>query len=110
MTIYLIFYSDNNDYEYNKREKYWFFYSKNRVRTKEGHYVNGEMTKWWLFYDEKGRTYHKCQLSEGKKNGYCLKYKNEKLTSAEKYQNGKKVKEWSTFRSFERENKLSDLK
>lgn len=102
--------SEQGHYEYNEREKYWFFYSKNRVRTKEGHYINGEMARWWMFYDKEGRIYHKCQLSKGKKNGYCLKYKNEKLASAEKYQNGKKIKEWSTLRSFGRENKLSDLK
>ncbi|MFK5974124.1 MAG: hypothetical protein QM485_12705 [Flavobacteriaceae bacterium] len=102
--------SEQGHYEYNKREKYWYFYHRNMVITKEGHYINGEMTQWWLFYNEKGRISHKCQLRKGKKNGYCLKYQNEKLTSAEKYQNGKKIKEWSTLRSFERENKLSDLK
>ena len=102
--------SEQGHYEYNKREKYWHFYNKHRVKTKEGHYVNGEMTKWWLFYDEKGRISHKCQHNQGKKNGYCLKYENEKLTSAEKYRNGKKIKKWSSFSSFKRENKFSDLK
>jgi hypothetical protein len=37
-------------------------------------------------------------------------YKNEKLVSASKYKAGKKIKEWSTFASFKKENKLSDLK
>jgi len=35
---------------------------------------------------------------------------NEKLTSAEKYSNGKKIKEWFDFSSFKRDNNLSDLK
>ncbi|MFV9550010.1 hypothetical protein [Algibacter sp. PT7-4] len=53
---------------------------------------------------------HKCQLKDNKKNGYCLLYKNEKLVSASKYKAGKKIKEWTTFTSFKKENKLSDLK
>ena len=35
---------------------------------------------------------------------------NEKLTSAEKYHNDKKIKEWFSFTRFKRENNLSDLK
>ena len=46
----------------------------------------------------------------GKKNGYCLKYKNGELIAAEKYLNGKKVKEWHDFISFKKENNLSDLR
>ena len=61
-------------------------------------------------YDTKGRINHKCQLNNGKKNGYCLKFENEELVSAEKYQNGEKIKEWFSFVDFQRENKLSDLK
>jgi hypothetical protein len=34
----------------------------------------------------------------------------EELKSAEKYKNGKKIKEWFSFNSFKKENKLSDLK
>jgi len=91
------------------REKYWYFYSPENTLLKEGNYTNGEMTRWWIFYNNKGTIIHKCQLKNGKKNGYCLKYKYEKITAAEQYSNGKKLKEWTNFSSFRRENKLSDL-
>ncbi len=32
------------------------------------------------------------------------------VLNAEKYKNGKKIKEWFSFGSFKKENKLSDLK
>ena len=97
-------------YKNGKREKYWYFYSSNKVRSMEGHYEKGKKTKWWLFYDKNGHINHKCQLSGGKKNGYCLQYLNEKLTSAEKYKNGKRIKKWTSYSGFRRENKLSDLR
>jgi len=68
------------------------------------------MANWWLYYDATGKIQHKCQLINGVKNGYCLKYKKEKLASAEKYSNGKKIKEWYSLSSFKKENSLSDLK
>ena len=81
---------------------YWFYYRKNGQLQKEGHYRNGKMVDWWLFYDENGVLNHKCQISGGKKNGYCLKYMDEKLTSAVKYTQGKRVKEWYDLKSFKR--------
>ena len=102
--------SSQGHYEYDKKEKYWYFYNKNRVRVQEGHFINDEKINWWLFYDNQGRINHKCQLSKGVKNGYCLKYVNNELTSAEKYNNGKKIKEWSSFGAFKKENSISDLK
>lgn len=101
---------EQGHYNNNLRVGYWSFYAKNGTLEMEGHYAKGKMVKWWLFYDEKGKVNHKCQLQRGVKNGYCLKYENEKLTSAQKYNNGKKVKEWYDFRSFKKENNLSDLK
>ena len=97
-------------YDNNKRENYWYFYLENGSLNKEGHYLNGKMTKWWLFYNKNGRVNHKCQLSRGVKNGYCLKYKDEKLISAEKHDNGKKIKVWYNLGSFKSENKISDLR
>lgn len=102
--------SSQGHYEYDKKEKYWYYYSKNRIRVQEGHYTNGEKINWWLFYDKQGRINHKCQLSNGIKNGYCLRYLDSKLTSAEKYSNGKKIKEWDNFDDFKKENSVSDLK
>ena len=97
-------------YKSNVREKYWYFYNQSNTKIKEGRFRKGKKYKWWLFYDSHGRIDHKCQLSGGRKNGYCLKYKNEELVSAQKYKNGKKIKEWFSFVDFQRENKLSDLK
>lgn len=101
--------SEQGHYAYGKRESYWYFFNENRIRTKEGHYKKGDQVNWWLFYDTKGRINHKCQLNMGVKNGYCLKYKDEKLMSAEKYDNGEKIKEWTNFSAFRKENSLSDL-
>lgn len=89
---------------------YWFYYRINGALAKEGHYRNGKMASWWLFYDEHGVLNHKCQLNRGKKDGYCLKYSNKKLSSAVKYTEGKRIKEWHDLHSFRRENKLSDLR
>lgn len=95
-------------YEYGKKEKYWYFYDEHRVRTQEGHFSDGEQVNWWLFYDNQGRVNHKCQLEKGVKNGYCLKYSDNKLTSAEKYSHGNKIKEWTTFGDFDRTNTTSN--
>ena len=102
--------SEKGHFKKGQRQDYWYFYTENGVPEQEGHYKNGEMTDWWLFFDSKGRVSHKCQLDMGIKNGYCLQYVNEELTSAEKYQNGKQIKKWTSFSSFRRENNLSDLK
>jgi antitoxin component YwqK of YwqJK toxin-antitoxin module len=115
-TDYWSFYHKNGKiarkgyFEYGKREKYWFFYDENRIRTKEGNFFKNKQEGWWLFYDKKGQINHKCQLKNGIENGYCLKYLDSKMISAEKYSNGEKIKEWSTFEDFTHENSLSDLK
>lgn len=90
--------------------KYWYFYREEGSKEREGHYKNGKRQKWWLYFDENGFVNHKCQLKNDKKNGYCFMYENKKLIKAVKYQNGKKIKEWTDYSSFRRENKLSDLK
>ena len=115
-TDYWTFYHPNGKksqqgfYSYGKKEKYWFFYDENRIRTKEGRFKENSEIGWWLFYDKQGRINHKCQLTNGIKDGYCLKYKNAKLISAEKYSKGEKIKEWTSFSAFTHENSLSDLK
>lgn len=93
----------------NKPTKYWYFYRENGTLESEGHFSKGTKNMWWLFYDGMEKIYHKCQLKNNKKDGYCLRYTNEKLVKAEKYRAGKKIKEWTDFRSFKKENKLSDL-
>lgn len=101
---------EQGHYRKNERTGYWYFYNPLGKLDMEGHYIKGGRVKWWLFYDAKGKVDHKCQLKNGIKNGYCLKYMDEELKSAEKYRNGKKIKEWFSFSSFRKENKLSDLK
>lgn len=102
--------SEQGYFAYDKREKYWFFYDENRIRTKQGTYVKNKQQGWWIFYDKKGRINHKCQLKNGIEDGYCIKYKDAKMISAEKYSEGKKLKEWFNFSAFTKENSLSDLK
>ncbi len=97
-------------YRNNTKEGYWYFYSKNGVLEKEGHFIDGNMEHWWLFYDDRGTIDHKCQLTKGVKDGYCLRYENEKLISAEKYKKGEKVNEWYDFYSFKKDNDLSKLR
>lgn len=115
-TAYWIYYHPNGKrfkeghYQKNRRINYWKFFRGTGKPLREGNYENGEKTDWWLFYDHIGKLNHKCQMENGKKNGYCLTYNNEKLASAEKYANGKKIKEWYSFSSFTKENNVSDLK
>lgn len=110
------FYYDNEKIEKeghfskDQETKYWKFYTTEGRLDKEGHFKNGNKTGWWLFYDTDEKINHKCQLKNNQKNGYCLIYKNEELIAASKYKAGKKLKEWTTFASFKKENKLSDLK
>ncbi|MFT5648008.1 MAG: antitoxin component YwqK of YwqJK toxin-antitoxin module [Aureispira sp.] len=93
----------------DKRANYWYFYRDNGILESEGHYESGAKTKWWKFYDSKENINHKCQLKNGKKNGYCLIYNNDKIIKATKFKDGKKIKEWTDFKSFKKDNNLSDL-
>lgn len=102
--------AEKGHYKNNIRQNYWYFYSTNNKPKLEGHYEKGKMTNWWLYYDANGKVNHKCQLNMGVKNGYCLMYKNEKIASAAKFRNGKKIKEWFNLKNFKKENNLSDLR
>tara|TARA_R110001632_G_scaffold18712_19_gene57706 strand:- start:6218 stop:6703 length:486 start_codon:yes stop_codon:yes gene_type:complete len=112
---YWKFYHENGNiksegrFKNNLETKYWSFYRANQSKEKEGHFLLGKQNKWWLYYDDMGHINHKCQLKNNQKNGYCFIYKMEKMVKASKYQNGKKIKEWTDFKSFRKENSLSDL-
>jgi antitoxin component YwqK of YwqJK toxin-antitoxin module len=93
----------------DKPTKYWYFYRDNGILESEGHYESGTKTNWWLFYDITEKIYHKCQLKNNQKNGYCLIYNNNKIVKVAKFKNGGKIKEWTDFKSFKKDNKLSDL-
>ena len=101
---------EKGHYKGNQKEGYWYFYSEEGLLKSQGHMKAGQKVDWWLFYDQNQKINHKCQLQDGIKNGYCLKYQDEELKSAEKFRNGKKIKEWFSFSSFKKENKLTDLK
>ncbi len=94
----------------DKPTKYWYFYRDNGILESEGHYESGTKTNWWLYYDSAEKINHKCQLKNGHKNGYCLIYSNDKIVKASKFKDGKKIKEWTDFKSFKKDNKLSDLR
>ncbi|ADV48275.1 hypothetical protein [Cellulophaga sp. E16_2] len=102
--------SEQGHYKQNSKTDYWVYFTEKGTLKQEGSYSYGQKYNWWLFYNSKGQINHKCQLSKGVKDGYCLKYIDEKLSSAEKYKNGEKIKEWFSFSSFRSENKLSDLR
>ncbi|MFS4417567.1 toxin-antitoxin system YwqK family antitoxin [Maribacter sp. 2307ULW6-5] len=97
-------------YKNDQRDQYWYFYDQNGTLAQEGHFKRGQKVKWWLFYDGHGQLMHKCQLSNGIKNGYCLKYANNKLIAAQKYSKGKKIKEWFSLSAFKKENSITDLR
>jgi len=97
-------------FEKNNPVKYWYFYCENGSKEKEGHYIDGKQNNWWVFYNEEGDIDYKCQLKDDKKDGYCLLYKKDKLIKALQFSNDKKLKEWTSFSSFRKENNLSDLK
>lgn len=115
-TDYWIFYYPNGNikqkghFKNNLKHKYWYFYHENSNKQKEGHFKNGLQNDWWAFFDKNGVLKNKCQLRDNEKNGYCLVYKNDKLVKASKFTKGKKVKEWTDFSSFKRENNLNDLR
>lgn len=101
---------EEGSFKDDKKIKYCYFYSQNETLEKEGHFNEGVKNNWWLFYDDKGNINHKCQLKNNQKNGYCLIYDNEKLIKASKFKEGKKIKEWTDFSSFKKENNLLDLR
>ena len=97
-------------FENNKPTKYWYFYFEDGSKKSEGHFIGGTKNKWWVFYIKMDTVSHKCQFKKNKRHGYCLRYEGKKLAKAEKYIDGKKIKEWTSLKSFKKENKLSDLK
>ncbi|MDG1398666.1 MAG: hypothetical protein P8P88_09800 [Polaribacter sp.] len=93
----------------NLETKYWYFYSEEYSIIKSGSFKEGIKNDWWLFYNKSGEINHKCQLKNNKKDGYCLIYKNQKLVKASRFMQNKKIKEWTDFSSFKKENSLNDL-
>lgn len=97
-------------YSNDKKTDYWHYYSANGKLEAEGHYADNKRTLWWSFYDKDGVLKYKFQFQNGVKNGYCLVYKNDEIVKAAKYVNGIKLKEWSDYDQFTKENNLLDLR
>jgi antitoxin component YwqK of YwqJK toxin-antitoxin module len=91
----------------NKKTDYWFFYHENGNKLNEGHYENDKKVKWWIFYDINQNIIKKCEFKNNKMHGYCIVFKNGEIVKGEKYDKGKKVKEWNSLSEFKKNNDLS---
>jgi antitoxin component YwqK of YwqJK toxin-antitoxin module len=89
-------------YHKGKKHGYWYFYSHNGQPVKEGHFMKGKMNDWWTFYENDTKL--KVQYSDGKRNGFGLVYQSKKLQKAIKFEEDKKVGEWTSIISFKRDN------
>jgi antitoxin component YwqK of YwqJK toxin-antitoxin module len=88
----------------DKKTDYWFYYYENGNKKEEGHYVNNQKTKWWIYYDDKETILKKCEHKNNELNGLTIIYSKGKISKAEKYANGKKVKTWTDLNKFKRDN------
>jgi len=88
----------------DKKTDYWFYYYENGNKKEEGHYRNNQKTKWWIYYDDKETILKKCEHKNNELNGLTIIYSKGKISKAEKYANGKKVKTWTDLNKFKRDN------
>jgi antitoxin component YwqK of YwqJK toxin-antitoxin module len=87
-----------------EKTEYWFYYYENGNKKEEGHYINNQKTKWWIYYDKKGTIVKKCEHKNNELNGLTIVYSKGKISKAEKYANGKKVKTWTDLNEFKKDN------
>lgn len=109
-TDYWIFYHPNGSiaskghFKDNKRHGYWYFYHSEGALEKEGHFILNSAEDWWIFYEIGSSNKSKFQFKNNQKDGICLRYKNKKLVKAERYHKDQKMGEWTSVRSFRRDN------
>jgi len=109
-TDYWIFYHPNGSvaskghFNDNRRDGYWYFYAESGELEREGHFIQGSSENWWIFYEIGTQNKTKFQYKNNQKNGFCLRYNKNKLIKAEKYEADNKVGEWTSVRSFKRDN------
>ncbi len=119
-TAYWYFYHTNGSIakkgmlNHTKKEGYWYFYTPQKQLIKEGHFIQNKAEKWWIIYDiatsiSERTIVRKYQYHNGKKNGFCLLYKNDILFKAERYSNGQKMGEWTDIFSFKKDNPNASL-
>jgi antitoxin component YwqK of YwqJK toxin-antitoxin module len=90
--------------QFNKKQDYWFFYNENGFKKEEGHYENDKKVAWWIFYSSKNKIIKKSEYSNDKLNGFSIIYDNGEIIKAEKYNQGKKIKEWESIAEFKKDN------
>lgn len=93
----------------NKKVDYWFFYYENGKKKEEGHFLNNQKTAWWTFYNATSDVSKKCEFKNDRMEGFCIIYKNGNIVRAEKFINGKKIKQWESLAEFKKDNLISSL-
>ncbi len=108
-TDYWYFYYENGKikeegrYEKGQKTDYWKCYNPNGTKKMEGRFQLNQPHAWWLFYAN-GKLSAKVEYSNGQKNGLTLLFKNGDLYKAEKYQQDKKLGEWTSYEAYQKDN------
>lgn len=87
-----------------KKTDYWFYYYENGNKKQEGHYKNNQKTDWWIYYDENQLMTEKCQFKNDKRDGISVIFANGKIIQAVRYLKEKKIKTWTNFTEFNKDN------
>lgn len=91
----------------NEKTDYWYFYNENGTIKEEGHFYKNKKIKWWTFYNDAKEIIKKCEFKNNVMDGYCIIYTDGKISKAEKYKMGKKIKEYYSIEEFKKDNLLS---
>jgi antitoxin component YwqK of YwqJK toxin-antitoxin module len=89
-----------------EKTDYWYFYSIDGTLHEKGHFAENKKVNWWIFYSDKEKISKKCEYINDKMNGLCIIYTNEKISKAEKYNNGKLIKSWTDLSEFKKDNNI----
>jgi antitoxin component YwqK of YwqJK toxin-antitoxin module len=90
----------------NKKVDYWFYYFENGNKKEEGHYDANKKCKWWIFYQANKEINKKSEYHDDQLNGFSIFYKKNKIVRAEKYDMGKKIKEWNSISKLKKDNTI----
>ncbi|MEM7186421.1 MAG: hypothetical protein AAF466_07165 [Bacteroidota bacterium] len=88
----------------NKKNNYWHYYNVSGKLIKEGHYKDEFAEDWWIFYDLENSKTLKIQYKMNRKHGYALRYNKRKLVLVERFDNNKKMGEWTSVVAFKLDN------
>lgn len=89
----------------NQKTAYWFYYFENGNKKEEGHYTANKKSKWWIFYNPEGTIIKKSEYKNDKLNGLSITYREGKISKAEEYKFGIKIKEWSNLDDYIKDKK-----